>query len=100
MAAVTLSVRVVVMLVAGAFGTVDLWRHEFLYAAPVQTHAQSTVILFAAVAPVVVQFSMHRVEPASVAGRMQLCYFTALVLVTALFLDTLLFFIICAATRG
>lgn len=88
-AAVTVSVRVVAMGVAAAAGTVDLWRPELLYLAPVQTQAQSTAILFAAVAPVVLQCTLRRVEPASVSAQMQHCYFVVLVLTAALFLDTL-----------
>lgn len=97
MAAVTLLVRAVMFSIGG---TVDLWRPGFLYGAPVQTHAQSTVILFAAVAPVFMRRTMCHVEPASVFGQMQLCYFMVLVLITALFTDTIVFFTIASATRG
>ena len=99
-AAVVLAVRTLVFALSLPFGTVDLWTRWFLYLAPVQTHAQSTVILFAAVAPVVVRISVCRVEPASVFGQMQLCYFMVLVLITALFLDTLVFFTISSAMQG
>lgn len=80
MAAVTLGVRAVVLLLA-----------------PVHTHAQSTVVLYSAVAPVFVRMTTCVTEPASAFGQLQLCYFVVVVLTTALFVDTVLFFTIASA---
>jgi hypothetical protein len=95
MAAATLAVR---GLLYGIH--VDLWSRNFLYAAPVQTHAQSTVVLFTAVAPVFMHCLVWPEEASSAFARMQRCYFVVLVLITAMFLDSLFFFIISSALWG
>lgn len=97
MAAATLGVRACVALLGVVFGSVDLEASAMLYVAPVQTHAQSTVVLFTAVAPFFVRMTTHHTEPASVFGQLQLCYFVVVVLTTALFVDTVLFFTIASA---
>lgn len=96
MAAVTLGVRAVVLLFGAVFGTEETAGLDApaLYVAPVHTHAQSTVVLFSAVAPVFVRMTTCHTEPASVFGQLQLCYFVVVVLTTALFVDTVLFFVI------
>jgi hypothetical protein len=100
LAALVLLVRGVAALLAGFVGSVDLWRAWYLYALPVQTHAQSTVLLFAAGAPLFVRWSMPAPEPVSVHAQTQLCYFVLVGVTTAIFVDTTVFFTISAIARA
>jgi hypothetical protein len=99
LAGLVLGVRAVAALV-GSAGAVDLWQPWCLYALPVQTHAQSTVLLFAAGAPLFVRASMRAPEPVSVHAQTQLCYFVLLVVTTAVFIDTTVFFTIASIARA
>jgi hypothetical protein len=73
----------------------------WVYALPVQTHAQSTVLVYAAVAPLFMHWSMPETpetepgtEPVSAHAHIQTCFFQVLILTTALFLDALFFAVI------
>jgi hypothetical protein len=85
------AVLVVRWVCRGLLSSTDIWDNVWLYVLPVQTHAQSTVLVFAAVAPLFVHYSMAEVEPVSASTHTQACFFHVLVLTTALFLDALFF---------
>jgi len=67
---------------------------RFRYFLPLQNRAQSTVLVFAAVTPPFVRWSVPAVEPTSAHAHIQLFFFHVLVVTTALVLDVLFFVVL------